>query len=120
MVHIDQFTDILKKQHPEMYMSWIHAVWIKMDIQELEIYAIRGGRNSLFSNSAMDPCYIHIESNRDINEIGDLLQTIGYVGGRAEWMDNSDSERLRTFYVDSVYSKKDAEECVLRKVNSIK
>jgi len=111
---LDEVTQMLKDQFPELYGNWINAVWIKMDIESLEPSAIRGGGNSLFSNSTMDPCYVHIEFTSNQKEIQSVLEAVGYERISA------DSISMPPTPQDTLFAKQDAEECLLRKTTKIK
>ena len=125
-VHLDLFTTILKEQYPAMYQSWSHAVWVKMDVEGFEPALIRGARNSLFSNSEMDPCFITLEFWQNPKEIATALMEAGYARVSFDWKSIAQNKRytrkqaLEEYGWNAAFAKVDAEECVLRKVNSIK
>ena len=124
-VPLDVFTEILKDQHPEMYRSWSNAVWLKMDTEGLEPYIIRGGGKSLFSNSEMDPCFIKLEIIQHKEEIYTLLTNAGYEMVHFDWNSIAQQHRYSREEVtnhrdwDATFAKKDAEECVRRKLKNL-
>merc|ERR1719295_804393 len=93
-----------------------------MDTEGLEPTITRGGRQSLFSNSEIDPCFIKTEFKEHKDDSVNLLMASGYDMVDFEW--NSISQNKRYSKKDAIqtdgdvfFAKKDALECVRRKVD---
>ena len=121
-VTLDLITEILRDSFPAMYDSWSNALWLKMDTEGLEPTITRGGRQSLFSNSEIDPCFIKTEFKEHKEDSVNLLMASGYDMVDFEW--NSISQNKRYSKEDAIqtdgdvfFAKKDALECVRRKVD---
>ncbi len=108
-----------------MYKSWSNALWLKMDTEGLEPFIIRGGGQSIFSNSDMSPCFIKLEFMKHKEEIVDLLMRAGFDMVRMDWRSIGQKQRLtrdqaiRSGDWDAIFAKRDAEQCVRRKLESI-
>jgi len=120
-VPLDLFTHILRDRYPAMYSSWTNALWLKMDTEGLEPTVIRGGQQSLFSGSELDPCFIKLEYHKHKKEIYELLATAGYEMVRFDWksIDQQNQipreEAIKKGGWDAIFAKKDASECVRQK-----
>ena len=125
-VPLDLFTQILKDRYPAMYSSWTNALWLKMDTEGLEATIIRGGQQSLFSNSEMDPCFIKLEYAKHKEEVYTLLTEAGYEMVHFDWNSIAQSNRIPRAQAirkpdwDATFAKKDSLECVRRKVDNLK
>jgi len=122
-VPLDAFSQILKERHPDLHQSWSNALWLKMDTEGLEPFIIRGGRQSLFSNSAMDPCFVKLEFMKHKQEIVGLLMDAGYqMVSTFNWATIAQPHRYtRTQAMsrpetDVIFAKRNVEECVRNKM----
>jgi len=123
-VPLDTFSEILKEQQPERHQSWSNALWLKMDTEGLEPFIIRGGRQSLFSNNEMAPCFIKLEFARHREQIVALLMAAGYNMVDFDWESiaqrraYSRTQAIHRQNWDAIFAKTDAEQCALRKIHS--
>jgi len=122
-VPLDAFSNILKERHPDLYRSWSNVLWLKMDTEGLEPFIILGGRQSLFSNSKMDPCFVKLEFMKHKKEIVDLLMDAGYqMVSQFNWASVAQPHRFTRTQaanrpdLDAIFAKRDVERCVRNKM----
>jgi len=125
-VPLDLFTHIWKDRYPAMYNGWSNALWLKMDTEGMELSIIRGGLESLFSNSSLDPCFLKVEYRLHQEEMYSLLTSKGYemvlfdFNSVHQGHPMSREQALKWKKGDAFFAKRDAEECARGKVDNLK